>query len=67
LRYRADLARSDRTLLGPVLWVALPLGLISSFVIPAIDPYAHLGGVGAGVIAGLGFRRRRPAQEDADV
>jgi rhomboid protease GluP len=73
LRTWGTLSRSERTMWGPVLWIALAVGWLSTITVPAIDPYAHLGGFAAGVVAGLVFRRgsvqarRSRTQDDAEV
>jgi len=55
LRWRAVLPEADRRMFGPIVWVALAVGVVSSWVVPRIDPYAHLGGLAAGVIASLTY------------
>ncbi len=50
-RWRAALPDVDRRMFGPILWAALAVGVVSSWVVPAIDPYAHVGGLAAGAAA----------------
>lgn len=48
IRWRERLPPEDRRLLGPVLGAFLVLNAVLGFVVPAIDPFAHLGGAAAG-------------------
>lgn len=57
-RWRPTLSHDDRLLYGPVLGGFLVVNLVSSFVIPSINPAAHVGGLACGlVLAALPDRR----------
>jgi rhomboid protease GluP len=49
-RWRDRLPAEDRWLFGPVLGVFLALNLALSFVVPFIDPVAHVGGLLIGLV-----------------
>lgn len=51
-RWRPTLSEDDRLLYGPVLGGFLLLNLLTSFVIPSINPAAHVGGLVSGLLLG---------------
>jgi membrane associated rhomboid family serine protease len=53
LRHRAGLSPEDRTLYGPVLGGLLVANLVLSFLLPFVDASSHIGGLAAGMVAGL--------------
>lgn len=52
-RWRDRLSADDRRLMGPVLGVFLVANLVLGFVLPWIDPMAHVGGMGLGLVLPL--------------